>query len=135
MKTAHVRAMRDEAIQRAYDQGQSYAKLGRTFGLTPQRVQQIVTLVPVMPRRPATHVYIVQTGMYVKIGVTGSVPRRLTALRSGLPSPLHLRCVIPGGSARERALHVQFQAARLRADSEWFQLTPEIEAFIQANQP
>lgn len=60
----------------------------------------------------------------VKIGTTASLELRLTGLRMSSPVPLILLGAIPGGAAKEGALHSRW--ARLRQHGEWFRASPEL---------
>lgn len=79
-----------------------------------------------------TNIYFVKSGRHVKIGHAHNVKTRLSAIQLGSPEPVELL----GFMARvpvetEKKLHAQFAAAH--RGGEWFQLTPEIKAFIKEN--
>jgi hypothetical protein len=66
----------------------------------------------------------------VKIGTSTNVMKRLTALQSASPEPLHIRAACPGGSAVERAIHGLFSADRIAG--EWFITSPALVALMDA---
>ena len=77
-------------------------------------------------------VYFVQAGNLpkVKIGyTTGAIRSRMANLQTGSCEVLRLRACIWGGMALEEHLHSKFAADRLHG--EWFQLSPEILAFLE----
>jgi len=71
-------------------------------------------------------VYFARNGDRVKIGYTTNLTARLTGL--SLPRDAVV-LTFPGGLREEKALHYRFVKARI-GRSEWFEVTPEIEAFI-----
>jgi hypothetical protein len=73
---------------------------------------------------------------YVKIGFckSGGIKGRLATLQIGCPLELRLLGLVSGcGRDHEQTLHNRFAATRHRG--EWFLLTPEIEAVIEASKP
>lgn len=68
------------------------------------------------------HVYLIQSGIFVKIGVTTSVARRLAGLETGNPSKLKVLAIYAFENARvvEKALHQKFALSHYRG--EWFEL-------------
>jgi hypothetical protein len=66
----------------------------------------------------------------VKIGFTSSLKSRLRSLRTSSPDDPEVLLAINGTNALERDLHDRF--AHIRRNREWFDLTPEIAAFIKA---
>jgi hypothetical protein len=80
-------------------------------------------------KRPAVHdplVYFIRNGSRLKIGWTTNLSGRLSSL--ALPQTAVL-ATIDGGPEREEAMHGRFAQARV-GRTEWFELTPELEAFI-----
>ena len=70
-------------------------------------------------KTPARFVYFIQSADGpIKIGSASDVNARLGSLQTGSPEKLTLLGAIEGGEARERELHQQFAATRLRG--EWF---------------
>lgn len=65
----------------------------------------------------------------VKIGQTGNVPARLSALQMAHHKPLAVIAIMPGGGKEEAALHARFATQRRRG--EWFRLDDEIAAFLE----
>lgn len=66
-----------------------------------------------------------------KIGFTsGKVEKRIKNLQTGSPSQLALLVAHPGSTETERALHERF--ANSRVVGEWFDLTPELRAYMVA---
>ncbi len=58
---------------------------------------------------------------FTKIGYSErDVQRRLSAVQTGNPHPLHLLGVLEGEMPREKALHALFQSRRM--EGEWFRL-------------
>lgn len=76
-------------------------------------------------------VYFMANGGRVKIGYTKSLFNRISALSLRDDAVLLL---LQGGPELERALHAKFSAYRV-ADSEWFELAPEIVHFIAGKGP
>lgn len=76
-------------------------------------------------------IYFVQAGNGgpIKIGRTSLVVRyRVRELQIGCPYELLLLATMPGGLAKERALHARFRGDRLRG--EWFRPSPELLGLI-----
>lgn len=76
-------------------------------------------------------VYFMANGGRVKIGYTKSLFSRISSLSLREEAVLLL---LHGGTDLERALHSKFDAYRV-ADSEWFELAPEIVHFISGKGP
>ncbi|WP_329131588.1 GIY-YIG nuclease family protein [Streptomyces sp. NBC_01476] len=76
-------------------------------------------------------VYFMANGGRVKIGYTKSLFTRVSSLSLREDALLLL---LHGGTDLERALHAKFGAHRV-ADSEWFELTPDIVHFISSKAP
>lgn len=76
-------------------------------------------------------VYFMANGGRVKIGYTKSLFSRISALSLRQDAVLLL---LHGGTELERALHAKFGAHRV-ADSEWFELTPDVIHFIADKGP
>lgn len=74
-------------------------------------------------------VYFLRAGDFVKIGkATGAATSRVSQLKTGCPFPIEVVATIPGGYAKEGALHRRF--ASIRAHGEWFHATPELLAYV-----
>jgi hypothetical protein len=74
-------------------------------------------------------IYFIGDGELVKIGYSADDPgRRLEQLQTGNPRPLRLIAQYRGERYHERYLHQRFDGHHVRG--EWFQLTPEILAFL-----
>ena len=80
--------------------------------------------------RDGSSVYFAECDGRVKIGWSKKVGTRIAQLQTGNASPIRLLGTTPGGLAVERALHERFAAARVAG--EWFDLTPELRAHIEA---
>jgi hypothetical protein len=81
-------------------------------------------------KKPAVHdpvVYFIRNGSRIKIGWTTNLKGRLQTL--SLPQD-SVELTIPGGPSEEDWLHQKFHGARV-GRSEWFEVCPEIEAFIE----
>lgn len=76
-------------------------------------------------------VYFLANGGRVKIGYTKSLFTRVSSLSLREDAILLL---LRGGMDLERALHAKFGAHRV-ADSEWFELTPDLVHFISGKSP
>lgn len=86
-------------------------------------------------RRKLAHdplVYFLRNGNRIKIGWTTNLKRRAEQL--ALPMAA-VAATMPGGSAEEAALHRRFSGSRTHARYEWFESTPELEAFMASLQP
>ena len=70
------------------------------------------------------HVYFIQAGEYVKIGITENLTRRLASLQHANPLPLVLIRAVEGDTDREQAIHRRF--AHLRVRGEWFHCTNDL---------
>lgn len=75
-------------------------------------------------------VYFIAHGQRVKIGFTGNLKKRVTALAL---RPDSILLALDGGLDLERALHVRFDAERVD-DTEWFELTPRIRHYIKGRE-
>lgn len=74
-------------------------------------------------------VYFLRAGDFVKIGkATGAATSRVSQLKTGCPFPIEVVATIPGGYAKEGAIHRRF--ASIRAHGEWFHATPELLAYV-----
>lgn len=71
-------------------------------------------------------VYAVAAGWRVKIGFTANLEQRLKEIQAMCPVPLELLATVPGGRAREAALHREFAGDRVHG--EWFELTKDDRA-------
>jgi hypothetical protein len=82
--------------------------------------------------RKRTHeplVYILRNGNRAKIGWTTNLKRRIEQL--SLP-PSAVMATMPGGPAEEAELHARFASSRVHDRYEWFEVTPELEAFTDS---
>jgi hypothetical protein len=79
-------------------------------------------------------VYFIQQGEDgpIKIGRVQLyvVERRIKTLQIGNPQRLHLRRLVRGDADMEAELHRVFRSTRIRADGEWFSLSPELEHVV-----
>lgn len=101
----------------------------------PPAVAHLVSSAQAAPM-PATDphsalVYFMANGGRVKIGYTKSLFNRISSLSLREDAVLLL---LHGGTDLERALHAKFGAHRV-ADSEWFELTPDVVHFIAEKGP
>lgn len=71
------------------------------------------------------HLY---SGLHVKIGRSRNVLKRLANLQTGTFGQLVINALEPGGSQREKELHVKF--AEERRKGEWFICSPELYQHI-----
>ncbi len=76
-------------------------------------------------------VYFASSDLFVKIGYTTDLPRRLDKMRTATPYGIDLLGVLRGGATLERRLHAAF--ASLRHHREWFRLVDPLKAFIDCN--
>lgn len=83
------------------------------------------------PLRPMVYFARHGTDGPIKIGHTTNVPSRLESLQTGCHEELQLLGTVPGGQKRERQIHQQFAAARIRG--EWFRATSALLTFIKNN--
>lgn len=75
-------------------------------------------------------VYFIQSGEYLKIGISTNVTRRLAQLRQRMPHPAIVLHTTPGGTREERALHRRFRA--LHHTGEWFRYEGELVEFVES---
>jgi T5orf172 domain len=68
--------------------------------------------------------------LLVKIGFTTDFKHRIRSLRTSTPVEPIIHLTIPGTPALERELHARF--ASLRRAREWFQLSAELQDFIES---
>jgi hypothetical protein len=81
-------------------------------------------------QRPSVHdplVYFIRNGSRIKIGWSTNLKARLSSL--SLPRD-SVELTIPGGPSEEDRLHEKFSRERV-GRSEWFEASPELEAFIE----
>lgn len=137
-----------KAFRKRWDAEQCAVRMETSEGgwcLVPKCGHEVVTAPPVLlcadhlemaaaaapPRRRAgTHdplVYFMRNGSRIKIGWTTNLKARLSAL--SLPKDAVV-LTIPGGPAEEDAMHQRFANVRV-GWSEWFEATPELEAYIK----
>lgn len=79
---------------------------------------------------PCPSVYVMRTGAFVKIGHTGNVRSRLSAVRTASPEPVDLVAVIPGDAGAERALHDRF--SDWRCSGEWFRFEGPVREWVES---
>lgn len=72
-------------------------------------------------------VYYIRRGKYVKIGTTTNLKNRMRDLM-----PDKVLAVEPGSYSLEHTLHYAFRGIRLSPDREYFELTEELQAHIDA---
>lgn len=82
-------------------------------------------------RRLRNHLYFVQCEVtnVIKIGVTGKLDERMSALRCSSPTPLRLLLSVRGTARAERGLHLHFKNDRLHG--EWFKASDRIYTLIE----
>lgn len=76
-------------------------------------------------------IYAIQSGEFVKIGFSGSPRKRLGAIQVSSPVKCVLLGVMEGTIGTERRIHETFASCRVQG--EWFNLTAELKAWIDAN--
>lgn len=79
---------------------------------------------------PKSHIYFIQCGEQVKVGVSHNPQIRLKHLQAHSPFPLTLIGSILAEEYLEATIHRRFAHCRLH--HEWFRLEPDLRAFIQA---
>lgn len=84
---------------------------------------------PPAPRK-RTYVYFAQRGDNgpIKIGVSGNVKARVSALQTAVAEPMRLLASVVGTRAMEAEIHSHLHAHRLKG--EWFNPAPELLAYI-----
>jgi hypothetical protein len=74
-------------------------------------------------------VYFLRNGNRVKIGWTTNLRGRVSSLSLSLSLPMSaVLATVPGGPAEETGMHGRFASAHI--EHEWFEFTPDIEAFV-----
>jgi hypothetical protein len=73
-------------------------------------------------------VYFARNGSRIKIGWTTNLKSRMASLSLSMSA---VAITLPGGPELETDLHGQFYDSHI--EGEWFELTPDLEAFISAN--
>lgn len=85
---------------------------------------------PELRRRGWCHVYFVQRDHSVKIGHCQDIRKRMAQLQTAHSEPLVLLAVTVAHASLEDAFHHRFRD--LRRVGEWFDLTTELRAYIDA---
>jgi len=80
------------------------------------------------------YVYFAQSGAYVKIGRALNPSERLRTLQTAQAGDVALLACVAAHVALEAAIHKRFDHLRTRGKGEWFQLEPDLIAFIRAIQ-
>jgi hypothetical protein len=106
------------------------ATLGRTVDSMTQDYPEGDWL-PMATGAPRCLVYFIaaEGTEFVKIGKAIDITARLRMLQTGSPFPLRVLALVPGGLAREQALHKRF--ADSRTIGEWFRRTDELDSVIE----
>jgi predicted DNA-binding transcriptional regulator AlpA len=81
---------------------------------------------------PECFVYFIGCGGFVKIGHSTDVTYRLSQLQVASPHEMQLISSYVGGPSEERRLHKLFAEHRVRENNEWFVMSDEILAYIEA---
>jgi hypothetical protein len=80
---------------------------------------------------PTGFVYFVYCAGRIKIGFTTNVADRMASLATSSPFPISLLLTIAGDPQDEAALHAAFNHSR--ANLEWFSLSDDLRAFLEAS--
>lgn len=76
-------------------------------------------------------IYAIQAGQQVKIGCAKNPRARRSEIQVCCPEECIILGVCDGNQKHEKELHQNFSHARVRG--EWFELTPDIASWIDAN--
>lgn len=132
-----------ENFVRRDDADRFAARLGHVWCIVPKCGNSAATEPPVLlctdhcdlllktlgRKKPLVHdplVYFIRNGARIKIGWTTNLKGRLSAL--SLPADAAV-LTVPGGPQTEKEMHALFANLRV-GRTEWFEITPELEAFI-----
>lgn len=108
--------------------GQTLKVIGKRFGISYERVRQIVGGLRHQLADPST-LYFAQVGEFVKIGIARNIKRRLDGFRLHCPYPVVLLGTIEGmNRPQEISLHRKF--AHLHHWKEWYRADPELLDYI-----
>lgn len=80
-------------------------------------------------RASAGWIYFVRADNLIKIGFTGTLPKRFRQLQCMSAVKLRLLCALRGASDLEVGLHVKFQ--HLHSHGEWFHAAPDLIQFVE----
>lgn len=92
--------------------------------------EDLVRLVASIPRNPNEEIYVAGTrnDLYLKIGMSSEVDKRIATLNTSSPLPIHLLISFPGGRGLEAILHNRFKSKC--TNGEWFDLANEDWHFL-----
>lgn len=84
----------------------------------------------VRPQFPTmSKVYFIESGDFIKIGVSGSPELRLKSLQTSSPNELKILATISGTDVEEKRIHHLFDQDRQQG--EWFSKTPALTLYIE----
>lgn len=110
---------RNARIRREYAAGVRQADLARNYGISPQRVSQIL-LGGKLPAASdaANYVYVMRSGAYLKVGVAKQPAVRLEQHRRNSPHDVEMLAVKRAGRRVEQEIHQLLAEHHHR--HEWF---------------
>lgn len=132
------RGFRPKSIQLWKGTGEPTADEWETIGRECQRLHMQMKSFIWNPtrRKPLARkgsIYFIVSGDHVKIGYSDKVEKRFRSLQTASPTPLTLLAEVPDKTKQdERQLHRRF--VRYHAQGEWFTLSAEILAYVEAEQ-
>lgn len=129
-------------IGERYNSGETLQAIGESYGLSRERVRQILDKLGIERRHPPKrekpvgfrdpgdmYVYFARAGNgLVKIGCSNQPETRLTQIAEWVPYQIELEATIRGTFDLEAALHRMFAASW--SHLEWFHCTPSLERLI-----
>lgn len=105
-----------------------WRKAGRPHNIEIDTSMRWPVRSPRLDRNLSKLVYFIIVRDTVKIGVSGSLDKRLRSIRTALSHPIEAIYVSSGDHLVEKSLHEKFKDHRLQG--EWFTLVAEIKDFI-----
>ena len=115
-----------------------YIYCARRFGWYPERADYFLnykehsenktSLTHPPEKNKPSYVYFIESENRIKIGVTGNVDKRFSALKTGSPVMLNLIGYINGTKTKEKELHQLFSP--LWSHGEWFKKNDDLMKYI-----
>lgn len=108
--------------------------LARTIEMARQeRVERIFkeNAIRAIKRSMAGEVYLIEANGLHKIGYSGNASERIKNMRTAIPCPLVVICIIPSKNAKELECSLHERFALKRAHGEWFNLSPDDIEYIK----
>ena len=99
------------------------------YKLAPEESVEALTANGQKAKRVPNHLYFVQCGEYVKIGIAADVRKRVRDMEMHNPYEMKILHVMPGKRKEEKELHKRFATYRRR--NEWFWFEGELREYVE----